>query len=278
MNFLDALKYSYENRTNDEEFADPFFLYCRLSDLCGSGYEDKRRGSLFYQINKKLNLVRAVLRGDESMERKYQEVADIISESNFEKLIETLKSVIDRENKDGDNAEWQTQENTDLQKTASKAEDGKTPCVNSRTGGNCVGAWLSATLGLVFALGAVVLFGCIFRWFWISWQWVIGIGGGLLLFVIASAITAWLNEKLFVDYYVFGAIVLGICILTNFILFLLFKSDYNIIFDCFSLIELFVGIIFSCVLFKECEEEFGCITVIETVVVFILIIVGFVCL
>ena len=51
MNFIDALGYLYHNRTSDEEFTDPFFLYCRMSDLCSSSYEDKRKVLLFYKVN-----------------------------------------------------------------------------------------------------------------------------------------------------------------------------------------------------------------------------------
>ena len=67
MNFLDSIGYLYQNRISDEEFVDPFFLYCRMSDLCKSSYEDKRKVLLFYQIDKKINLAKAILDKDNSI-------------------------------------------------------------------------------------------------------------------------------------------------------------------------------------------------------------------
>lgn len=165
MNFLEALKYSYENRANTEEFTNPFFLYCRLSDLCGSVYEDKRKVAMFYQVNKKLNIVQALLQRDESVENKYQEVADIIAESNFQKLIEMVKSVIYCECKEEGNVKRQMQEKVDVRKAANKAEECETtPCSNSETdGGNCAVAWLSVVLGLILAIGVVALCAFVFR-------------------------------------------------------------------------------------------------------------------
>ena len=54
MNFREGLNYVYKNRSSDLELTDPFLLYCRLSDLCGSSFEDKHKVLLFYQIDKKI--------------------------------------------------------------------------------------------------------------------------------------------------------------------------------------------------------------------------------
>ena len=94
MNFLDSIGYLYHNRISDTEFTDPFLLYCRLSDLCKSSYEDKRKVSLFYQIDKKINLARAIIDKDNSIDSKYMEVADLLSEASFNRLVESIKCVI----------------------------------------------------------------------------------------------------------------------------------------------------------------------------------------
>ena len=62
MKFLDSLGYLYQNRVSDEEFSNPFLLYCRMSDLCSSSYEDKRKVLLFYQIDKKVNVMKAIFK------------------------------------------------------------------------------------------------------------------------------------------------------------------------------------------------------------------------
>ena len=78
MNFLDSLGYLYHNRISDAEFIDPFLLYCRLSDLCKSSYEDKRKVLLFYQVDKKINLAKAILNKDCSIESRYSEVQELL--------------------------------------------------------------------------------------------------------------------------------------------------------------------------------------------------------
>jgi hypothetical protein len=56
-----------------------------------------------------------------------------------------------------------------------------------------------------------------------------------------GSIVGWLNEDEVVDYYVLGTIILGICMLFNFILVLICKGNYKIIFGCFSVLELLCG-------------------------------------
>ena len=75
----------------------------------------------------------------------------------------------------------------------------------------------------------------------------------MLLFIIVSTITSWLNEELFGDYCVFGSVALGISILTNFILLLLLKSDYKIIVYALSAFELIGGAILVPPTFNDME-------------------------
>ena len=123
MNFIDALGYLYHNRTSDEEFADSFFLYCRLSDLCGSGYEDKRKVLLFYQVNKKLDMVRSILNKDETIYSKHKEVADLLSESSFQRLLDTVKCVVFPEHKREERSMLQPQKKAAVQAVIKKAEE-----------------------------------------------------------------------------------------------------------------------------------------------------------
>lgn len=195
------------------------------------------------------------MQGDDSVERKYQEVADIISENNFQKFMDAVKSVVRRERKEEAKAKLQTQE---------------------AIGGNCEVAWLSVIFGLVLALGTVALFAFIFRWTWTSWQWLIGIDGGMLLFAIVSAITIRLNEEFFAACYIFDSVALGISILTNFVLLLIFKSNYKIIFYALSVFELIGGAILVPLAFNDMEEAWGLVQTIEiiaTVALFIITII-----
>ena len=70
MNFLESLDYLYKNRVSDKDFCNSFSVYCALSDLCVSTYEDRRKAEIFYKVNKKVNMVQAVYDKDESVASK----------------------------------------------------------------------------------------------------------------------------------------------------------------------------------------------------------------
>ena len=123
MNFIDALGYLYHNRTSDEEFTDPFFLYCRMSDLCSSSYEDKRKVLLFYQVNKKLDMVRSILNKDETVSSRHKEVADLLSDNSFYKLLESVKCVVFPNYKREEKPKPQLQKKAAVQAVVTKAEE-----------------------------------------------------------------------------------------------------------------------------------------------------------
>ena len=67
MNFREGLNYVYKNHGSEVELTDPFVLHSKLSDLCGSSYQDKQKIELFYKINKRLNVIKSVLSADEDV-------------------------------------------------------------------------------------------------------------------------------------------------------------------------------------------------------------------
>ncbi len=98
MDFLAALKTVYEMRNSDNELNEPFLIYSRTADLIGNAYEDKKKLSLFFAVSKRLNLLMLlssvpfdstnVIRG------QYSSVADLLSGSAFNRLIDVLIDVI----------------------------------------------------------------------------------------------------------------------------------------------------------------------------------------
>ena len=89
---------------------------------------------------------------------------------------------------------------------------------------------LSIIGGALLAIVLFIVFACVFNWSWTVWQWLIGIAGGILLLALLAGLVAWLDEEWLADYYVRGSFVLGICTLINFILLLIFRGNYTIIF------------------------------------------------
>ena len=281
MNFIDALGYLYHNRTSDEEFSDPFFLYCRLSDLCSSNYEDKRKVLLFYQVNKKLDMVRSILNKDETVCTRHNEVADLLSDNSFYKLLESVKCVVFPDYKREEKPKPQQQKKAVVQAVATKAEEPqeeetRTPLTSSHVGGGDTDVIIGLSImgGVLLAIVLFIVFACVFNWSWMVWQWFIGIVGGVLLSAILVGIVAWFEEDFFADYYVLGTFVLGICVLLNFILLLIFKGNYKIIFGWFSGFEFLTGIILASLTFEEWEEGWGVAQIVEIVIAIILFIVA----
>ena len=280
MNFIDALGYLYHNRTNDEEFADSFFLYCRLSDLCRSSYEDKRKVLLFYQVNKKLDMVRNILNKDETVASRYYEVADLLSENSYHKLLESVKSVVFPDYKREEKPKPQPQKKAVVQAVITKTEETqeeetRTPLTSSYVGGGDTDVIIGLSImgGVLLAIVLFIVFACVFNWSWAVWQWLIGIVGGVLLSAILVGIVAWFDEECLADYYVLGTFVLGACVLINFILLLIFRENYKTIFGWFSGFEVVLGAILAFTTFDDVEEEWGVAQIIEIVLAIIFFIV-----
>lgn len=280
MNFTDAFAYLYRNRISDEEFSDPFLLYCRLSDLCSSSYEDKRKVLLFYQVNKQLDLVRSILDKDESVAAKHEEVADLLSENSFQKMLESVKSVVYSEYRRKGQPESQRQKKAVAQAVITKTEEPeetetRTPLASAYSGyGNKEAIIISTVIvGIVLAIGLFITLACVFAWPWTVWQWFIGIVGGLVLSAVLAGLVAWFDEECIVDYYVLGTFVLGACVLLNFILLLIFKGNYKTIFSWFSGFELIVGAILAFVTFDDIEDGWGATQIVETGITIILFVI-----
>lgn len=284
MNFIDALGYLYHNRTSDEEFTDPFFLYCRMSDLCSSSYEDKRKVLLFYQVNKKLDMVRSILNKDETVASRYDKVADLLSENSFQKLVESIKCVVFPDYKREEKPKPQPQKKAVVQAVITKTEETqeeetRTPLISSYVGGGDTDVIIGLSImgGVLLAIALFIVFACVFNWSWMVWQWLIGIVGGVLLSAILVGIVAWFEEECLADYYVLGTFVLGICVLLNLILLLIFKGNYKVIFGWVSGFELIIGAILAFVTCDDCEDGWGAAQIVEVAITIILFIIAMIC-
>lgn len=98
MDFLAALKTVYETRNSDNELDEPFLIYSRAADLIGNSYEDKKKLSLFFAVSKRLNLLMLLssLQSDgvNAIREQYIAVADLLSESVFNRLIDALIDIV----------------------------------------------------------------------------------------------------------------------------------------------------------------------------------------
>lgn len=98
MGFLAALKIVYETRNSDNELDEPFLIYSRTADLIGNSYEDKKKLSLFFAVSKRLNVLMLLSSfqsdGVNAIREQYSAVADLLSESAFNRLIDALIGIV----------------------------------------------------------------------------------------------------------------------------------------------------------------------------------------
>jgi hypothetical protein len=128
-------------------------------------------------------------------------------------------------------------------------------------------------IGAILAMALVVVLGIVLQWPWITWQWLIGIVGGILLFAAVAGIIYWLNEDGIFEFYVSGTVVFGLCLVINFILFLCLRENYQVIFGCISVIELIGGVVLCINSFAEVEEGWGAVQIAETIIAVVLFVV-----
>ena len=285
MEFIDALDCLYYNRASDEEFADPFLLYCRLSDLCGASFEDKRKVLLFYQVNKKLNMVGSILSKDETILTKHEEVAGLLSKKSFNNLVKSVKEVIFPEQKQEETLKPPPQNKVVQKVVVTKTEEPqeeetRTPLTSSYVGGGDTDVIISLMIigGVILAAALFVLLACIFKWPWIVWQWFVGIIGGLLLHVIITVIIVWLEDKTLCEYNVLGTYILGATVLINFILLLVFKHNYKVIFGWVTGYGLIGGVALALITFDETKNTWGIAQIIEIALSIILFIIAMTCI
>lgn len=277
MDFTNALQYVYENRRDDGEIAEPFLLYCRLCDLCGANYEDKHKVELFYQVDKKLRVMESVLSRDRDVLLQYDEVAELLGESNFQAMIHAVKRAVGLEN---EFASEQTVRAVITEAEKTEEEETRTPLVSSSSYYGYDGFGLFEAEGTfyglvgVFLLAVLGILALIFRWEWTVWQWLIGIVGGVAITGVVFWILNWLEEEVLCEEFIAGLVALGIAVVINFVLLWIFHGQYKIIFSCFSVIEILLGIILTCVVYEECEDELGGVAILETAAGVILMIVG----
>ena len=292
MTFREGLLYTYKNRRTDGEITDPFYLYCRLSDLSSSSYEDKKKVELFYAVDRRLCVFETLIKrgenGQNELLNSYMVVSELLSEDSFKKLIEcavwamnpTAQIHVGKIEKENKSIPQKPQKIKPVKAEESQEEETRTPLTSSYVGGGDTDVIIGLSImgGALLAIVLFIVFACVFNWSWTVWQWLIGIVGGIILSAILVGIVAWFEEECLADYYVLGTFVLGICVLLNFILLLIFKGNYKVIFGWFSGFELIIGAILAFVTCDDCEDGWGVAQIVEvaiTIISFIIAMISF---
>lgn len=300
MNFREGLLHIYKNRQTDGEITDPFYLYCRLSDLCSSSYEDKRKTELFYAIDKRLcifeTLIKYAEKGEKELLNSYMVVSELLSEDKFKKLIEcavwvmnpTAQSPVAVLKKAGKPIVPTPQKVKPVKVEKAEEEEKqetRTPLKTYSYGGvdDDVEIFLGCGAILLIASLLVGLFGLlvgIFDWNipWGVWQWIIGIVGGGWIALGLGLLIYLLHDSVACDYFISGIICLCAVAVVNFVLLLCLRENYKVIFGCISAWAILGGGILSAICFDDVEDEWGWGYVVLVIFLAAEIFVGLICL
>ena len=284
MKFREGLLHIYKNRRTDGEITDPFYLYCRLSDLCSSTYEDKNKVELFYAIDKRLcvfeTLIRQGKNGEKELLNEYMVVSELLSQESFKKLIEcavwvmspTAQMPVVNAKKEEkvlpskpqkivpvkvEKAEESIKEETRTL-LQSPSHLGMADDVDFFIGAGSI--MLLATI-----IAGLLLWICGWGGSWTAWQWVIGIVGGGWLALIVAFFVYILNDAFVADYFVTGIISVIAFALINFIFLLIFRGNYKVIFGCFSAWNIIGSGVLSAICFDDVEDEWGWVYVVVVI-------------
>lgn len=279
MTFREGLLHIYKNRQTDGEITDPFYLYCRLSDLSSSSYGDKKKVELFYAVDKRLcifeTLIKYGKKGEEELLNSYMVVSELLSEDSFKKLIEcavwvmspTAQIPVTVQEKAGKPIAPTPQKVKPVK--VEKAEESvsqetRTPLKTYSYGGvdDDVEIFLGCGAILLLASLLVGLFGVlvgIFGWNipWVVWQWIIGIVGGGWIALGLGLLIYLLHDSITCEYFISGLICLCAVAVVNFVLLLCLRENYKAIFGCFSAWAILGGVVLASICFDDAEDEWG---------------------
>lgn len=270
MDFLAALKIVYETRNSDNELDEPFLIYSRTADLIGNSYEDKKKLSLFFAVSKRLNVLMLLssLQSDgvNAIREQYSAVGDLLSESVFNRLIDALIDIVGIATPEMDEDFYEPYDNGfdddysnsgaivyggTAEKTTTQAE---TNCnvsqENPKTSEtNCADYSdfhsdiddLTVICGLVLLFNVAVLVICgVSGVRWNVYQWIVGITVSAILLEVGFLSSNIMDDVLFYGE-IFDTIAFCVAVAANFILFFVFRDNYNVVCYWVSAILLILG-------------------------------------
>ena len=270
MEFLAALKTVYETRNSDDELSEPFLIYSRTTDLIGNSYEDKKKLSLFFAVSKRLNLLMLLssfqLDGVNAIREQYSAVADLLSESAFNRLIDALIDIVGIVTPEIDKDFYEPFDNgfdDDYLGSGAIVYDGTAEKTTTSAETNCTASpenpktseanragfadFHDGTNGLTVIRGLVVLFNVAVLVIcgvsgvrWNVYQWSVGVTASAILLEVGFLLSNIMDDVLFYGE-IFDTIAFCVAVVANFILFFVFRDNYNVVCYWVSAILLILG-------------------------------------
>ena len=269
MDFLAALKTVYETRNSDDELNAPFLIYSRAVDLIGNSYEDKKKLSLFFAVSKRLNVLMLLSSlqydGINAIREQYSAVTDLLSESVFNRLIDALIDIVGIVTPDMDEDFYEPYDNgfdDDYSGSGAIVYDGTAEKTTTSAEANCNVSqenptseanrfdftdFHSDTNGLTVILGLVLLFNVAVLVIcgvsgvrWNVYQWIVGVTASAILLEVGFLLSNIMDDVLFYGE-IFDTIAFCVAVVANFVLFFVFRDNYNVVCYWVSVILLILG-------------------------------------
>lgn len=270
MDFLASLKIVYETRNSDNELDEPFLIYSRTADLIGNSYEDKKKLSLFFAVSKRLNVLMLLssLQSDgvNAIREQYSAVADLLSESAFNRLIDALIDIVGIVTPEMDEGFYEPYDNgfdDDYSNSGAIVYGGTAEKTMTQAEANCNVSQekpktseanradysdfhsdidgLTVICGLVLLFNVAVLVICgVSGVRWNVYQWIVGATASLILLAGGFLLSA-IMENVLIDDEIFDTVALCAAVVENFILFFVFRDNYNVVCYWVSAILLILG-------------------------------------
>lgn len=234
MNFIQALRNVYNYPIAENEFSNPSLLYSHLNDLIyDSSYEDKQTLRVFYEIEKRIGLFRAMSeKTDDDLEsfyNLYSSVSDLLDEESFLNFVNEIAKAIGIIT---ENAE-----------TVSNAEQAQMDSFARFQQMQKQYEWpekkrkrLTLFLILCLLCIAAMVVGGVMKLPWETYQWIVSAGTAILLLVIGFSLVVALEDaaedKAYVLVMALGVlniIFLGVSAIANLCLFIIFKESYSLV-------------------------------------------------
>lgn len=270
MEFLAALKIVYETRNSDNELDEPFLIYSHTADLIGNSYEDKKKLSLFFAVSKRLNVLMLLssLQSDgvNATREQYIAVADLLSESVFNRLIDALIDIVGIVTPEMDEDFYEPYDNgldDDYSNSGAIVYDGTAEKTTTPAETNCYvlqekpktseknradySDFHGGTNGLTVICGLVLLFNVAVLVIcgvsgvrWNVYQWIVGVTVSAILLEVGFLSSNIMDDVLFYGE-IFDTIAFCVAVAANFILFFVFRDNYNVVCYWVSAILLILG-------------------------------------
>lgn len=257
MDFLAALKTVYETRNSDNELDEPFLIYSRTADLIGNSYEDKKKLSLFFAVSKRLNVLMLLssLQSDgvNAIRKQYSAVADLLSESAFNRLIDALIDIVGIVTPEMDEDFYEPYDNgfdDDYSNSGAIVYGGTAEKTTTQAETNCNVSQekptseanradysdfhsdiddLTVIWGLVLLFNVAVLVICgVSGVRWNVYQWIVGVTASVILLAGGFLLSA-IMEDVLIDDEIFDTVALCVAVFSDFILFFILKDSYNVV-------------------------------------------------